>query len=376
MEDILSKYPDILTDYLYLQQRRLLPPDIQLNQLSLTGMRDVVDSLRDKLGLSADERRREQQIKGLGQQKSERVYEDNKVTVYVPRNLAAACALGSKDWCTAIPDEDKSYYDQYARDGDLYIIKPKKPSHAGEQWQFHFPSDQFMDERDHGINLEGYFKYYPGLLEFFKKQEPGYFQDMIRWVDDATLQPLLDKMAEYLNDNLWDIIHEWEDNDSYYYQWQQEQARERGYLLMPDGTPYEGTPEQDRQLADEDGDIDLEYLDVDEERMRDDDEINDYLDYDPEARRWLKRMRETVHMTPEEVRDINDRYGENDTLESLPALLRDWLNEELGRDESQRVANLIDKHLVVEKFDETGQNRTNKGTWQVRWWSPYSKKYY
>ena len=381
MEDILSKYPDILNDYLYLQQRRLLPQGaLQLNQLGLTQVRDIVDSLRDKLGGSAEERKREQQIKALGKPESEKVYNDDKVTVYVPRNMAAACSLGSRDWCTAIPDTRYNYYDRYARDGDLYIIKPKHPRYEGEQYQLHFPSDQFMDERDNGTDLVELFNRYPEMFQFFKKQEPGYFNDTILWASDETLKPLLDRMAEYMDDHLWEIISDWEMDDDYYREWQAEQARERGYLLMPDRTPYNPKTDFDRLPGDDDDEKQdsLQELDIDWDRVQEDYDLNNYLEWNYEADRWLDRARRAVHMSPEEMRQTIYNYGENmnDTLESLPSLMMDHVREKLGRDDGGSVVDAINKHLEVGKFLDDGQNKSSKGTWQVRWWSPTLKKYY
>jgi hypothetical protein len=66
---------------------------------------------------------------------------------------------GESRWCTSPPDS--SYYKGYAKDGPLYVIlanddKGKVGGRTGlpqERYQFHFPSNQFMDRLDHRIEL-------------------------------------------------------------------------------------------------------------------------------------------------------------------------------------------------------------------------------
>lgn len=65
---------------------------------------------------------------------------------------------GESRWCTSPPDS--SYFKGYAKDGPLYVIlanddKGKVGGRTGlpqERFQFHFPSNQFMDNPvDHGV---------------------------------------------------------------------------------------------------------------------------------------------------------------------------------------------------------------------------------
>jgi hypothetical protein len=57
-----------------------------------------------------------------------------------------SCELGSgTEWCTA--DSRASYFEQYIKDGPLYIFDNGK----GEKYQFHFESGQFMDKNDTSV---------------------------------------------------------------------------------------------------------------------------------------------------------------------------------------------------------------------------------
>ncbi len=68
---------------------------------------------------------------------------------------------GETRWCTSGPG--LSYFERYIKDGPLYVIIKNTDSKVGEKsqlpatrYQFHFPSNQFMDAADHSIDLVKY----------------------------------------------------------------------------------------------------------------------------------------------------------------------------------------------------------------------------
>jgi len=74
----------------------------------------------------------------------------------------AACFYGGNNketrWCTSAPGA--SWFDRYIKDGPLYVIfNPNDPKIAAEtglpveRYQFHFPSNQFMDKDDRNVDL-------------------------------------------------------------------------------------------------------------------------------------------------------------------------------------------------------------------------------
>lgn len=74
----------------------------------------------------------------------------------------AACFYGGNNqetrWCTSAPGA--SWFDRYIKDGPLYVVfNPNDTNIAPatglpvDRYQFHFPSNQFMDRHDHQINL-------------------------------------------------------------------------------------------------------------------------------------------------------------------------------------------------------------------------------
>ena len=84
---------------------------------------------------------------------------------------------GESRWCTS--PENSNYFRNYIKDGPLYVILAnddagKVGQSTGlpqERYQFHFPSNQFMDRLDHSINLIDFLNNKaPDLKEYFKPE--------------------------------------------------------------------------------------------------------------------------------------------------------------------------------------------------------------
>ena len=65
---------------------------------------------------------------------------------------------GETRWCTSGPG--LTYFERYIKDGPLYVIIQNNDTRLGQKsqlpatrYQFHFPSNQFMDAADHSIDL-------------------------------------------------------------------------------------------------------------------------------------------------------------------------------------------------------------------------------
>jgi hypothetical protein len=89
---------------------------------------------------------------------------------------------GETRWCTSSPG--LTFFDRYIKDGPLYVVIPNSPRKftgsmdVGEKsglpafrYQFHFPSNQYMDPADRQIDLVEFLgKQEEGLKEFFKPE--------------------------------------------------------------------------------------------------------------------------------------------------------------------------------------------------------------
>jgi Leucine-rich repeat (LRR) protein len=89
---------------------------------------------------------------------------------------------GETRWCTSSPG--LTWFDRYIKDGPLYVVIPNKgTTYQGDKeygdvsglpalrYQFHFPSNQFMDPADRQINLIDFLNTNEeGLKQFFKPE--------------------------------------------------------------------------------------------------------------------------------------------------------------------------------------------------------------
>jgi len=84
---------------------------------------------------------------------------------------------GESRWCTSAPG--LSYFNGYIKDGPLYVVLPnddkgqvgKRTGLPVERFQFHFPSNQYMDRHDRQINLVEYLNGPMSELKDFFKPE-------------------------------------------------------------------------------------------------------------------------------------------------------------------------------------------------------------
>lgn len=101
-------------------------------------------------------------------------YSDKDVRVVIPKDQAAACyyGKGTAPWCTAKTKGDNSF-DQYNKQGPLYIIMPKNPSYPGEKYQLHFQSREYKNENNADVPIFSILVKYPGLQSKLASQLTG-----------------------------------------------------------------------------------------------------------------------------------------------------------------------------------------------------------
>ena len=88
--------------------------------------------------------------------------DDENWEIVAIHNKGAACQLGKgTDWCTAAPGLD--YFKQYyTPESPLFFFKNKK---TGDRRQFHYTSDQFMDENDYRVSDAEFYTLHKLLLQ-------------------------------------------------------------------------------------------------------------------------------------------------------------------------------------------------------------------
>ena len=335
LEDIGSTLKEYLYKFAVLKRKKLIaPPANDINRYSSFTM--FMDAM-DQYELPEDE------VVDKGE--ATEVYEDATVRVVVPEDQEAACYYGrGTRWCTAAT-KGSNYYNQYSRQGPLYILLPKSPTHSGERYQLHFPSGQFMDEGDDPVDLYDLLIHrFDMLFDFFKQQEPS-IGNYIIFADDKIINPLLERIKELAMEHFWDEVNDWEDQDNYWHDYRAEQALERGYV-------------------DADGDIDWDQVSNDED-------LGDYLDWNDELAALRSNIEGALsYNSGQHIREfiLNDQDGSareyyaDADLSKLPDVVAAIVRYECGgrRNDENFVSEFIDRRIDVRK----GYDRDP--TWIVR----------
>ena len=335
LEDIGSTLKEYLYKFAVLKRKKLIaPPANDINRYSSFTM--FMDAM-DQYELPEDE------VVDKGE--ATEVYEDATVRVVVPEDQEAACYYGrGTRWCTAAT-KGSNYYNQYSRQGPLYILLPKSPTHSGERYQLHFPSGQFMDEGDDPVDLYDLLIHrFDMLFDFFKQQEPS-IGNYIIFADDKIINPLLERIKELAMEHFWDEVNDWEDQDNYWHDYRAEQALERGYV-------------------DADGDIDWDQVSNDED-------LGDYLDWNDELATLRSNIEGALsYNSGQHIREfiLNDQDGSareyyaDADLSKLPDVVAAIVRYECGgrRNDENFVSEFIDRRIDVRK----GYDRDP--TWIVR----------
>lgn len=324
-------------EYEILKRRRLIddPMHADINRFkTYKEFEDVIE--RKYSGLISQQERT-----NINKGQAHDVYKDANVRIVVPEDQNAACYYGQGTrWCTAAT-EGQNYFSHYARQGKMYILIPTKAQYHGEKYQLHFASGQFMNEEDNPINVRWLLKErFPGTLEFFKKIEPGINQ-LIVFAEPEVIEQIVQQVGELAMEHAWDMIYDWEASDDYFRKWQSEEAEKRGYVAA-------------------DGDVDWD-------RVFDDDELNDYLEFNWETKQWLDRVKDAIFPDVATVRDIAQDYAEHfeedPNLSSMDDIIASSVERNLLRgDDNIGMAEWITKNIWV-RPEPPGAD--GKITWKV-----------
>lgn len=316
LEDVTSTLADYVAKFHKLKTRKKLPPaENDINRYrSAKQLYLVMDRYEDPVDADGE------------QGSADKVYEDGDVTVVVPRDKAAACRYGRQTrWCTAAT-QGSNYFDQYNRQGPLYILIPKNPRHNKEKYQLHFPSGSFMNEDDDPTDIGRLLTdRFPGLLEFFMSNPDiaEQIREMVQFAPDELLQKLSDDIWHFVQDKVNDILADWEANDDSYHQF----LRQEGY-------------------EDDEGNIDW-------------DKVPPYTEYNDDARRFERDMEEYGHPTPEMLRRMaaeqsGDGTYDEDSIYNLEGYIsqnmqRNAKGQEYGSD---YISDFLDKHIHIRKTSD------------------------
>lgn len=118
---------------------------------------DVETAVQPHIGTAASIKQQKKEIKAEG---ADTIFKEGGVTVRHLKTEDAAKFYGKgTKWCTAA--ENDSMFSHYNEHGPLYMIQTPD----NRKYQFHFESNQFMDEQDKRINLSDLVQKHPQLTK-------------------------------------------------------------------------------------------------------------------------------------------------------------------------------------------------------------------
>jgi len=322
IEDLESKVKPALEKFHLLKLKKKIPSprnDI-MRYTDLADFVAVMDEYEDP---------EEKKQADKGQAKT--VFENDSVRIIVPKDQNAACYYGQGTrWCTA-STKGANYFNQYSKDGNLYILLPKKPKHEGEKYQLHFSSGQFMDEEDRQVEnvVELLDMRFGNLVEFFREREPA-INDWLVFTPDEMLEPLIGKIKQAVSDHVYEMANEWENEDDYWWDY----LRKEGYVY-PEGHEEAGQIDWDKV-----SDADLSYT-----------------DWNYDVADFIGNINNACDLSPQDVRDlaveISGEYGEEEqTVNDLDDIFTYNIQQNIrGRDGDGGVAEWINDHIYIKKGD-------------------------
>lgn len=163
MEDLPEARDSIVA---FMQHQRQLPAEQRdLNRFKNLG--DLEAALQPLKGTQVvSQRQQDRQVEQGMFAQAKVVYNDAQYRILIPNTVEAATYFGvNTRWCTAYTDPARNMFNHYAKQGPLYIVLDKANN---QRWQFHFESNQFMDEMDRQINLRDFVQQHPTVAKYFE----------------------------------------------------------------------------------------------------------------------------------------------------------------------------------------------------------------
>ena len=212
-EDIGSTLRDMLTKFTTLGLKKMLKPEhSDFNRFKdVKSFYDVVRSYPDP---------EEEEVTKKGSAKE--IYKDANVRIIKPEDINAACYYGQGTaWCTAA--KNNNMFDRYNSDGPMYILLPTNAKKEGEKYQIHPDSGQYMDSGDSPVTAaELIERFGEGFEQWLLKTDPFLGGKIQYFPDEDALRNAIEKIKELAQEQIWEIITDWEMNDDSYYPWLQD----------------------------------------------------------------------------------------------------------------------------------------------------------
>lgn len=166
------KATEYLTDFERAKPHMPLPTRDIMQYPDLTTLYEIVEPYKAVVSQAETDR----QLDAEMAKQAKVVYNDAEYKIVIPLTWEASKYYGrNTQWCTTYRDNPR-YFNEYTNDGPLYIILKKANN---QRWQFHFASNQFMNENDQRINLVTFAAENPKIAKFFEKTFTQQFSEYL-----------------------------------------------------------------------------------------------------------------------------------------------------------------------------------------------------
>jgi hypothetical protein len=149
LEDLHARMKPALEKFHDLSKRKIIPVEHRDigKYKSLSDLEDVVEKHADNLSGKEEDRQYHELMKSPEHSTTEDHPHFTRIT---PHTTAAAQHFGKGTrWCTTDGDDSEhGMFNYYNNHGPLHVFIPKNPMYAGEKYQYHYSSNQLMDEKD------------------------------------------------------------------------------------------------------------------------------------------------------------------------------------------------------------------------------------
>ena len=177
LEDLQSTAVEYLTKFQKLKARKMIPsPHNDIGRYAdFRAFATAIDEYPDPES-------KEEMPKGNAKE----VYKDANVRIIAPEDEQAACYYGQGTrWCTAA--DNNNMFNEYNKDGPMYILIPTKPKYNGEKYQISPHSDEYMNEQDEPLDIMDLKERFgtPGFLGWWKSIHKGILMTVRGFVNQS-----------------------------------------------------------------------------------------------------------------------------------------------------------------------------------------------
>lgn len=129
----------------------------------LPALEDLIEKYRETDTTSKNQQELQGEQAFFANKQVTLVHDDPNIKIVIPHTKEAAQYFGCNTrWCTSALTNNM--FEHYNKDGSLYIVLIKAEN---QRYQFHFPTDQFMDDRDMTADTWELVAEYPILKTIF-----------------------------------------------------------------------------------------------------------------------------------------------------------------------------------------------------------------